>query len=311
MNTDHLKYLIEIGKTTSLQQASEQLFISPQALGKAMANLERELGMPLLIRSNSGVSLTINGQWLINLANQFLSEIENRKTSYKKYMNCDVKTPEGDFYLAFSNIGLDNNVIYDFLTNMSNRLPNLTLHISETSHNDLIDQIRKNTVNLGFSYRVKYNDNYLDFMDDDILWIPLQSGKLYLMTNENLIKHPAQSISLKKAVQFPLCCYALSEHAIQSFIYQILHIKISCKEISQWGYFYSQVQNGNYATLTALLDGASAPINTMNNVQLIKIRDDLQIEFGYLRPENESVLTENTIYIIRQLEDYLHSFNKK
>lgn len=81
MNTDHLKYLIEIGKTTSLQQASEQLFISPQALGKAMANLERELGMPLLIRSNSGVSLTINGQWLINLANQFLSEIENRKTS--------------------------------------------------------------------------------------------------------------------------------------------------------------------------------------------------------------------------------------
>lgn len=68
MNTDHLKYLIEISKSSSLQQASEKLFVSPQALSKAMANLESELGMPLLVRSYNGVRLTVNGWWLVELS---------------------------------------------------------------------------------------------------------------------------------------------------------------------------------------------------------------------------------------------------
>ena len=73
MNTDHLKYLIAIGKTKSMSQASESLFITPQALSFAIRKLEEELGMPLLIRSSSGTELTENGQWLVNLSSHRLS----------------------------------------------------------------------------------------------------------------------------------------------------------------------------------------------------------------------------------------------
>ena len=94
MNTDHLKYLIAIGKTKSMSQASESLFITPQALSFAIRKLEEELGMPLLIRSSSGTELTENGQWLVNLSSQFFDNIAFRQEQYRVYLGAAPEASE-------------------------------------------------------------------------------------------------------------------------------------------------------------------------------------------------------------------------
>ena len=47
-----------IAKCSSLTEASERLFITQQSLGKAMKDLETELGTKLLLRTNRGCVLT-------------------------------------------------------------------------------------------------------------------------------------------------------------------------------------------------------------------------------------------------------------
>ena len=79
MNTEQMKYLIEVSQHNSMTAASEKLFMTSQALSIAIKKMEDELGFPLLNRSYKGVSLTEDGVWMVDLAEQFLAEIEKRK----------------------------------------------------------------------------------------------------------------------------------------------------------------------------------------------------------------------------------------
>ena len=62
MRLEQLEYLVTISKCSSLSEASDRLFITQQSLGKAIKDLEDELGVRLLVRSNKGCTLTSEGQ---------------------------------------------------------------------------------------------------------------------------------------------------------------------------------------------------------------------------------------------------------
>ena len=62
MRLEQLRYLIEISKSKSLSVASETLHISQQALSLSVKEMEKELGVPLLIRSPRGIRLTQEGE---------------------------------------------------------------------------------------------------------------------------------------------------------------------------------------------------------------------------------------------------------
>lgn len=311
MNTDHLKYLIEISKSTSLQQASEKLFVSPQALSKAMANLESELGMPLLIRSSNGVSLTVNGQWLVELTSKYLAAIEERQINYLHYLHNIDQLPEGDLNIVVNQCGIDSNNIYSFITQLDHDTPALTIHVLSKSQATFIDQLKKEKAHLGLSYRIKYNQNYINDFDPSLLWIPLQTSHLYLMASKKLFPRPPKSISLKKALQYPLCCFNLENEIWQNLLDKLLCTNPDCPNITHWGIFQSQIENGYYATLTTLPENAFSPINAVPNTVLIEIRDDIQVIFGYLRPTNDLSLTTNATFFIRQLEEYFCEQRRK
>ncbi len=305
MNTEHLRYLIEISKTKSMLQASEKLFVSPQALSKAMTNLEAELGMPLLIRSNNGVTLTINGQWLVEITSNYLAAIEKRKYEYKKYLNNGTSLPSGDLSIIFNKNGIDTNRIYDFITLLLQQTPDLNIQISEAIQQELITKINHKEADIGFTYRIRYNGNYLDTFDNTIAFVPIQTGEFFLLANEKLTKTSLKSIFLKKAIQYPLCSYRLEENSINDSIFQILHADISCNNINNWGLFRSNIENGVYATLTTKFEQEQYPINYIENIPLIKIRDDIQIIFGYVRLADELEISANANYFTCNLEAYL------
>ena len=51
MDSRKLTYFLKICETGSIARAADALFISQQALSKALDSLEQELGVPLFIRS--------------------------------------------------------------------------------------------------------------------------------------------------------------------------------------------------------------------------------------------------------------------
>lgn len=61
MDSRKLTYFLKVCETGSIAQAADALFISQQALSKAIESLEQELGVPLFIRSPKGLSLNRYG----------------------------------------------------------------------------------------------------------------------------------------------------------------------------------------------------------------------------------------------------------
>ena len=75
MNLHLLRLFAAVVRQGSFSKAAASLFISQPAVSKAVAELERQIGAPLLDRSSTGVALTAAGQTLYRYAEQiFLTE---------------------------------------------------------------------------------------------------------------------------------------------------------------------------------------------------------------------------------------------
>ena len=74
MRTEQLKYLVDVAENGSMNKTAERLFVSPQAVSKAIKQLEEELGVELLVRTRMGVSLTGIGDSIVALAENMLME---------------------------------------------------------------------------------------------------------------------------------------------------------------------------------------------------------------------------------------------
>lgn len=66
MKLEHLAYFKEIAACHSLNEASEKLFISHQALSKIVTALEMDFGTKLVERTMTGSCLTTEGIALAN-----------------------------------------------------------------------------------------------------------------------------------------------------------------------------------------------------------------------------------------------------
>lgn len=72
-----LTYFVEVANTLNISRASERLGISQPTLSLAIKRLEHSFGVPLLIRSKTGVKLTQSGQKLLQHARTLISDWEN------------------------------------------------------------------------------------------------------------------------------------------------------------------------------------------------------------------------------------------
>lgn len=79
MDVRQLRYFVSIVDYGSLGKAAEKLFVAQPSLSQQMARLEEDLGVPLLLRSNQGVSPTSEGKALYRHARLILRQMEQLK----------------------------------------------------------------------------------------------------------------------------------------------------------------------------------------------------------------------------------------
>ena len=74
MRMEQLKYLVDIAETKSMSKTAEHMFVSPQAISKAIKQLETELEVDLLVRTSTGVTFTGIGERIVGVAQNILKE---------------------------------------------------------------------------------------------------------------------------------------------------------------------------------------------------------------------------------------------
>ena len=82
MRFEQLEYLISVSESRSLNEASKRLYMSPQSLGKALTDLEKELGVELINRGHSGSFLTKDGFEVLDIAREIIERREALKNMH-------------------------------------------------------------------------------------------------------------------------------------------------------------------------------------------------------------------------------------
>lgn len=102
-----LMYFSKIAELRSMNKAAKELFVSQSSLSYTIRNMEEELNVRLLERTNRGIALTDEGYELLGYANNILSQMElvNSVSEKKKilsvsaYYSVAYATPIREFYL--------------------------------------------------------------------------------------------------------------------------------------------------------------------------------------------------------------------
>ncbi len=83
MNLQHLKYALEVAKTSSITKAAENLYMGQPSLSRAIRELEEGLGAKIFVRTSRGVMPTERGKNFLEHARRILAEVDAAEGVFK------------------------------------------------------------------------------------------------------------------------------------------------------------------------------------------------------------------------------------
>ncbi len=144
MNFQQLEYILAVNYNRHFTRAAEKCNVTQATLSAMIKKLEDELNIIIFDRSKKPVVPTEEGKELLRLAQKILN---NQRAIYQINEKTE-KTLEGNL-----NIGIiptvANTLLPLIIKPLMNNHPKLSLHISELTTQDLIRQLKQNTLDLG------------------------------------------------------------------------------------------------------------------------------------------------------------------
>ncbi len=161
MNTQHLKYVIEVERTSSISHAAENLYMGQPSLSKAIKELEDSLGFTIFERTSKGVTPTQKGTKFLSYARNVLNQIDMMESLSDEVdsdmQNFNISIPRGSY-------------IADAITNFILELDSSTgihVNVQETNSLQVVSNIFDGPFNLGIiRYQTEYENYFVDYLNE-------------------------------------------------------------------------------------------------------------------------------------------------
>jgi DNA-binding transcriptional LysR family regulator len=145
MELRQLSYFVAVAEELHFGRAAARVHIAQPALSNQIQSLEKELGLPLFIRSTRRVELTRAGEAFYGRCVRILSDIDlsaeiTRSIAGKTITRIRI----GTVYPA--TLGL----LPAFLARIARKYPDIQLHISSGTTQDIVRHLESGQINLGF-----------------------------------------------------------------------------------------------------------------------------------------------------------------
>lgn len=135
MNTQHLRYVVEVEKACSITKAAHNLYMGQPNLSKAIKELESELGISIFKRTAKGVEPTRQGAEFLGYARTILAQIDELESLYKPHgetsVSLNLSVPRATYIAAAFSKFLNHYAAED----------HLNIRYRETSSLDAINDI--------------------------------------------------------------------------------------------------------------------------------------------------------------------------
>lgn len=144
MKLHQLRILLAVAQHGSIHEASRGLHISQPALSKAIAELERELGVTLLSRSVRGVSLTAYGMALVKRASVVEQELRHALEDIESIRG----HAEAELNIGFTAVA-SSGPLPDAMAAFRMGFPNVALRGFEQRSQQILEGLREGRIDLG------------------------------------------------------------------------------------------------------------------------------------------------------------------
>ena len=112
MQTDYVRYFIDVATLGSMSAAAKKNFMSPQGISRSITALEAELGCELFVRDSNKVTLTHFGERLLEDARQILSHERNMRNSIMELQSDNLRKRRMRFTCYCSPIFFDTPLFF-------------------------------------------------------------------------------------------------------------------------------------------------------------------------------------------------------
>ncbi|WP_160108156.1 LysR family transcriptional regulator [Pseudomonas izuensis] len=143
MKIHQLRALLAICESGSILEASRTLHLSQPSLSRGIKELEAELGVSLLVRSNRGITLTQYGEHLVTRARLIVEEVRRAKQEIDTLKGA----MDGSVIFGVSPVTPSTRFV-DCVARFRQRHPQVRLQIEELRPTKLLEGLREGRLDL-------------------------------------------------------------------------------------------------------------------------------------------------------------------
>jgi DNA-binding transcriptional LysR family regulator len=203
MTFQQFRYIVEIAKHNSISQAASALYVTQPSISKSVRDLEAELGITILDRTNKGVVFTKEGTDLLFYAKMMLEQME----SVVYHFNKEKKAELMKFSISSQHYSFAIEAVAKLMDYLAERKYELTVREGMTT--DVIDDVYAGRSICGILSLTDLNKSFFEryFSSKSLLFTPLASMKQHVfLRKEHPLAHLA-SISLEQLRNYPYLTY--------------------------------------------------------------------------------------------------------
>jgi LysR family hydrogen peroxide-inducible transcriptional activator len=143
MNIQQLEYIVAVEQYKQFAKAAEHCFVTQPTLSMMIQKFEDEIGLKIFDRSKQPITVTKEGEEIIQRAKKILSELKQLK-EYTKEVKGDV---HGELKIGIIPT-LAPYLLPLFIKSFSEAYPELRLVIRELMTSDMIDQLKNSDIDV-------------------------------------------------------------------------------------------------------------------------------------------------------------------
>ena len=301
MTLNQLKYIIETAETGSVTSAAQRLFIAQPSLSKAIAELEKEMGITIFARSNRGVYLTEDGTKFLSYARQIVEQAELLESEYKS-----APPPKRAFAVSSQHYAFVVNAFVNLVREYGRDKYEITLRELKTA--EIIEDVRTHRSDIGILYLCDFNREVITHIiqNEELHYEKLFTAEPHVFVSRNNPLAGRKYVSLDDLKDFPRLTY---DQGVKNSFY-------FAEELHITEYSPKNIIVSDRATLFNLLIGLdgytissgvlSSDLNGENIIS-VPLESNEKMDIGYIigsdRPMNR--MTERYIEHLRSyIDDY-------
>jgi DNA-binding transcriptional LysR family regulator len=188
-----LHYLVALAEHKHFAHAAESCWVSQPALSAGIRQLERELGIMIILRDRRFQGFTPEGERVLVWARQTLASLEGLR------QEAALAQLVAGGHLAIGTVPSALRAVSMLASEYRRAIPKLTLEVFSLSTRDILHRLKNKEIHLGIAYA--------DGCDAAIESVVLYSERFVLLSSDHAGLPTKSSYSWAEAARLPLCLF--------------------------------------------------------------------------------------------------------